>query len=144
MLTWPPCCWQQITNSCDFRLCRNPFCSIEWMFADGQARHRRIATGPFDESASSPNLSTQEQRPPESLSFSNLSSLIATPAQQFWSNAQVTLTNANQKQMSAARKCDALKLVEISSSALCSQPVFWIVGSCASTCFPQINTLLWF
>ncbi|KAI6192097.1 hypothetical protein M3Y97_00299500 [Aphelenchoides bicaudatus] len=59
--------------------------------ADGQARHRRTANGSIDESVSSPNLRVQESKPTESLSFSNLSSLIATPAQQFWSNAQTSI-----------------------------------------------------
>jgi len=60
------------------------------MFSDGQARHRRTTTT-FDESSSSPNLTAQVPKPNENLSFSNLSSLISTPAQNFWSNAQTSI-----------------------------------------------------
>lgn len=61
------------------------------MFSDGQARHRRTTAAgqPDFTSTSSPNLQAEESKPTESLSFSNLSSLISTPAQQLWSNAQV-------------------------------------------------------
>lgn len=61
------------------------------MFSDGQARHRRTVTGHNEESStdSSLNLRAHEERPSGSLSLSNLSSLITTPVETFWANAQV-------------------------------------------------------